>query len=86
MQINIDSPTTVTHQYPQLTSPVNAGGSLLSRLAPYILAAVLGGGLGAGSLLPWALSGPSESPSIEDTDTTRRIEFEVWRPAAGDSR
>lgn len=69
----------IHHHYPQSAEP----SSLALKAIPYLLAAALGAG--AGATVPWlaSVTKPSQvvpSPTVADTDTTRRIEFEVWRP------
>jgi hypothetical protein len=65
------------------TPPAPVKPSLAAKVAPYLLGAALGagGGLAAYALgAGWGSSKPEQPPAATDTDTTRRIEVEVWRP------
>ena len=69
MAINWNSPTIVTHP--------KAGMGMVAKLA--MAAALLGGGLGLGSAIPWLtgkLSAGSAAPVVDpstDTDTQYRL-------------
>ncbi len=62
------------------TLPEQVKSSLIAKAAPYLLVAALGGGGVAAGVLPWLSNKTSEPPSVTDTDTTRRVDVEVWRP------
>ncbi len=66
------------------TPPEQVKSKLAAALAPclpYVLAAALGGGGVSAVLVPWILSkAPKPPAATADTDTTRRVDVEVWRP------
>lgn len=87
MEINIDSPTTVHHNWPVPPKKTQdppakkpAGGSLLKKAA--IAAALFGSGGGIGAAVPW-LMGAFDKPAAVEVDRADRwleIGAEKWIP------
>jgi hypothetical protein len=76
VQINVDSPTTVTHNYP---APAPAKGSL-GTLGKAAIAAALLGGAGGGLAIPWALGAfkpPDPPPAETRPDEDTKYQFKL---------
>lgn len=93
MDIRVDSPTTINHNYPEPTSvpkpaePGKAEKAIAKRswLLPAALvvgSALTGGAVPTGLLIYQAIKAASEPPppAVVDHDTTRRIDIERYIP------
>lgn len=95
MDIRVDSPTTINHNYPEPTSvpkpaePVHAiRDKVKSRRGWLLPAALVVGGALTGGAVPTALlvyqaikaASEPPPPAVVDRDTTRRIDIEKWIP------